>query len=662
MAERRPSPDELLARIKAEEEEKRKGKLTIFLGYAAGVGKTYAMLEAAQQRKKEVDLVVAVVETHGRTETEALLKGLEIIPRKQIEYRGILLSEMDLDAVLARRPKLALVDELAHTNAPGLRHPKRYQDVEELLDAGIDVYTTLNSQHVESARDKVAQVTSTWVRETIPDTIIDRATEIKLVDLPPDELIRRLKEGKVYVPEQILHATAEFFRKGNLTALREVTMRLAAEHVEKQMRVYMQSHAVRSPWQTTERILVCISPGPLGNRLVRNARILASQLNAEWFAIYVETPGGNRLSATQQDRLANTLRFAEKLGAKARVLQGHSVTDAVLKYANTHDITKIVVAKPQRNRWLELLEASVTDQIIRQSQHVDVYVVTGAAEPIKQEKTPTKQLSLRWRGYLLGLGLVIGATLLGELMRTFFDPTNLVMFYFLSVVISAVYSGLGPSILVSILSVLAFDFFLVPPVFTFAVADVQYLFTFISLLGVGIVVSYLTARVRRQTEAARRGAVATATLYALSRDMAITAGLEAAVNAIINHLEETMGLTAMIFLPDAKEKGKLKPYAHKPKLTIDENDAAVASWVFQHQQAAGHGTDTLPDTQARYFPLNTTSGAVGVLAILMADASQQLTMEQVRLLEAFADLGAIGIERAERDEAMRDMLNKPKDK
>jgi two-component system sensor histidine kinase KdpD len=340
MAEKRPSPDELLARMKAEEQQKHQGRLTIFLGYAAGVGKTYAMLEAAQQRKKEIDLVVGYAETHGRAETESLLKGLEIIPRRQTEYRGVQLTEMDLDAVLARRPQLALVDELAHTNAPGSRHPKRYQDIEELLDAGIDVYTTLNAQHVESARDKVAQITSAWVRETVPDTIVDRATEIKLVDLPPDELIRRLKEGKVYVPEQVLHATSEFFRKGNLTALREVTMRLAAEHVDKQMRAYMQRHAVRGPWHTAERLLVCISPGPLGNRMVRNARILASQLNAEWFAAYVETPDSVLLSSTQQDRLVNTLRFAERLGAKTLKLRGQSVAQTIMEYANTHNITK----------------------------------------------------------------------------------------------------------------------------------------------------------------------------------------------------------------------------------------------------------------------------------------------------------------------------------
>ncbi|MDO8567836.1 MAG: sensor histidine kinase KdpD, partial [Dehalococcoidales bacterium] len=295
-SEFRPSPDELLARIGAGEKPKRRGKLKIFLGYAAGVGKTYTMLEAAGQRKKELDVAVAYVETHGRVETEAMLEGLEIIPPKQVEHRGVKLPEMDLDAVLARHPKLALVDELAHSNAPDSRHPKRYQDVEELLDAGIAVYTTLNIQHIESLRDVVAQVTNVWMRETVPDSFVDNADEIEIVDLPPDELLKRLKDGKVYVPQQIAHATARFFRKGNLTALRELTMRTAARHVDRQTKEYMESHAIPGPWASGERLLVCISPDSLGPRLVRSARRLAYQLGAEWFAVYVETPEKARLT------------------------------------------------------------------------------------------------------------------------------------------------------------------------------------------------------------------------------------------------------------------------------------------------------------------------------------------------------------------------------
>jgi two-component system sensor histidine kinase KdpD len=654
MPEKRPSPDELLARIKAEEQQKKRGKLTIFLGYAAGVGKTYAMLEAAQRRKNEVDLVVAYAETHGRAETDALLKGLEIIPRKQIEYHGIKLSEMDLDAVLARRPQLALVDELAHTNAHGSRHPKRYQDVEELLEAGIDVYTTLNVQHVESMRNTVAQITGVWVHETIPDTIVDMAAEIKLVDLPPDELLERLKQGKVYVPEQIAHAINDFFRKGNLTALREVTMRVAAEHVDKQVQAYMQTHAVRGPWPATERILVCIGPGSLGNRLVRNGRILASQLDAEWFAVYVETPGIIPLSSAQQDRLAATLRLAERLGAKVLKLQGHSIVTAVTEYANAHNITKVVVGKSQHSRWLQLLRGSVVDQLIRRSENIDVYVVSSKAEPMKQDRMPTTQPSQWWWDYLKGLGLVIGATLIGELVKPFLAPTNLLMIYLLSVVVSAVYFGFGPSIFVSVLGVLAFDFFFVRPTLTFAVADVEYFFVFMALLVVGVLISYLTARVRRQIETARRRESETATLYALSRDLTTKSGLKDILSVIINHVKQTFGGNVVIFLPNAENKGGLKPYAQQPKFTITENDTAIAIWAFQHQQAAGYGTDTLPDAKARYLPLNATRGAVGVMGIWLVNNAEPLTSEQLRLLEAFADLAAIGIERAQLTESTRD--------
>jgi two-component system sensor histidine kinase KdpD len=609
------------------------------------------MLQAAQQRKSEVDLVVAYAETHGRAETEALLKGLEIIPRKQLEYHGIKLSEMDLDAVLARRPQLALVDELAHTNVHGSRHPKRYQDVEELLEAGIDVHTTLNIQHVESMRNTVAQITGVWVRETLPDTIVDRASEIKLVDLPPDELLERLKQGKVYVPEQIAHAISDFFRKGNLTALREVTMRAAAEHVDKQMQAYMQTHAIRGPWPIAERLMVCISPDALGNRLVRNGRILASQLDAEWFAVYVETPDSMRLSSTQQDRLAATLRLAERLGAKVLKLQGQSVATTVADYANTHNITKVVIGRPQRSRWLHLLRGSVVDQLIRQSENIDVYVVSSKAEPMKQETISTTKSSQWWWDYLKGMALVVGATLIGELVRPFFAPTNLLMLYLLSVVISAVYFGFGPSIFVSILGVLAFDFFFVPPNLTFAVADVEYLFVFIALLAVGVVISYLTARVRKQIEVTRHREAATATLYALSRDMAVNSGLEAIVNVINNHVKQTFGGDLVIFLPDAQNKGNLKPHAGKPKFAVTENDTAIAIWAFQNQQAAGYGTDTIPDSKALYLPLNATRGAIGVMGVWFAETIKQLTSEQLRLLEAFADLAAMGIERAQLTES-----------
>ena len=376
----RPDPDTLLAHVQSDEVKQARGKLKIFLGYVAGVGKTFAMLEAARQRQAEgVDVIIAYVETHGRAETDALVNGLESIPRRPVEYRGITLTDMDLDAVLARSPQIALVDELAHTNAPGARHPKRYLDVEELLDAGIDVYTTLNIQHLESLNDVVAQITGTLVRETVPDRILDEAHDIEIIDLPIAELLQRLAEGKVYIPDQAAAAVHRFFRQGNLTALRELALRRAAERVDEQMRAYMQTRAIPGPWPAGERILVCISPSPLSERLVRAARRLATRLNAVWFAVYVETPPHARLSVTDRDRVARHLRLAEDLGANAITIVAPSAVDALVSFARTRNVTKIVAGKPLRPRWREWVRGSFVDQLIRKSADIDVYVIS--AEP-----------------------------------------------------------------------------------------------------------------------------------------------------------------------------------------------------------------------------------------------------------------------------------------
>ena len=653
MRQNRPSPDEFLARIKSEEQQQSEGKLTIFLGFAAGVGKTFAMLEAAQRQKNEEGLVVAYVETHGRIETERLLGGLEILPRKQVEYRGILVPEMDLDAVLARKPRLALVDELAHTNAPGSRHPKRYQDVEELLEAGIDVYTTLNIQHLESVRNAVAQITTVWVRETVPDSIVDRATAIKLVDLPPDELILRLKEGKVYVHEMIAHAVKDFFRKGNLSALREIALRIAAEHVERQTQVYMQTQAIQGPWAAAEHLLVCINTGPLSNRVVRSARRLASQLNAEWSAVHVETPDNIRLSSRQRERLDHTMQLAKRLGADVQELQGQSVADAVIYYAEAHNITKIVVGKPLTSRWQEMLRSSVSAQIIRKSSHFDIHVIGGKGETVEKDRDSGPQSSINWRGYLISLGLVIIATLTGVLLQPLIDPTNLIMIYLLCVVISAVYFGFGPSIVVCILGVLSFDFFIVPPILTFAVEDVQYIFTFIALLIVGIIVSYLTSRIRKQGEVSRQRQAAITTLYALSREMTAALNVEDTITSIVSYVKRTLGLDAIILLPDPENEGKLIHPFQKTHFDFDENDAATAFWAFEHQQATGRNTDTLPDTKALYLPLHATHRSIGVMGIWLADRSYQISNQQVRLLEALGDLAAVAIERAQLTETMQ---------
>ncbi len=643
----RPDPDLLLARIQRETQQKQHAKLKIFLGYAAGVGKTFAMLEAAHQRMQEgVDVVVGYIETHGRSETEAMVVGVEVLPRKMLSYRGITMTELDTDAVIARRPQLVLVDELAHTNDPGSRHLKRYQDVEEILANGIDVYTTLNIQHLESLNDVIAQITGVTVRETIPDHVIDEASEIELIDLPPDELLKRLQEGKVYIPEQAAQAIRRFFRKGNLTALRELSMRRAAERVDDQMRDYMQARAIPGPWPAAERLMVCISPHQFSERLVRSTRRLAGELNADWLAAYVETPKHARLSQEQRAQITRTLLLAEELGGRSLTLSGNSVPDTVLRYASEHNVTKVIVGKSLQPRWREMIKGSVVDRLVRSSGDIDVYIISGEAEPRKSRKETSPRPARQWQRYALGILLVLVAAGISALIRPFISPTNLVMVFLLAVVTTAAFLGRGPSILVSFLSVLMFDFFFVPPFFTFVVSDTEYLLTFIGLFGVGLVISELTARVRDRAEVAHRRETETATLYALSRDLSIAEGLEEIVRSVTVNIGQTFGREIVIFLPERDENERLKSYTPNPNFALDENELAVAVWSFRHGQPAGRGTDTLTASDARYIPLKTSNGVVGVLGVKPKNQDDYLTTDQRRLLETFASQAALAIERA----------------
>ncbi len=641
----RPSPDELLARVKAEQEQEKRGKLKVFLGYAPGVGKTYAMLEDARRRRKDTDVVIAVVETHHRAETESLLEGFEIVPRRQVEYRGIKLGEMDIDAVLARRPQLAVVDELAHENAPGSRHPKRYQDVEELLQAGIDVYTTVNVQHIESGRTIVAQVTGVWVHETVPDSVIDNANEIEMADLPPDGLLARLKEGKVYVPEQIAAATERFFRKGNLTALRELAMRTAAKHIDEETLAYMKAHGITGPWPSGERILLYIGPGSFGSNLVRRARRLAYELAASWSALYVETPGSARFSTEQQDQIMDSMRLAQRLGAKAVTLQGDSVAKTVTDYAKANNITKIIMSKPSGNLWQRLNSLSIANQIVRRSENADVHLVSGGGDTARRGRRERAEgLGGNGRGYLQSIGLVALATVIGKLVPGFFDPTNMIMVYLLCVVITAFLWGYGPSILVSILGVLAFDFLFVHRFFNISLRDTKYILTFMVLLGVGLAISYLMRRIHEHTEVVIRHERQTAALYALGRDLATSNDLESYIHAITRRVKDTFGREAVVFLPEAHEKETLRPHTDNPDIALSENELAAAIWSYEHRRMAGPGTDTLPNAAYRYVPLTTPRGIVGILALSAAGGEVELTIEQEQLLEAYADLAAIAIE------------------
>jgi two-component system sensor histidine kinase KdpD len=648
----RPDPDELLARVQAEEKQEARGKLKIFLGYAAGVGKTYAMLDAAGHARKDagLDVVIAYVETHGRKETEALGQGLEVIPRLQVEYRSAVLSEMDVDAILARKPKLALVDELAHTNAPGTRHPKRYQDVEELLEAGIDVYTTLNIQHLESLNDVVAQITGIIVHETIPDSVIDEANEIELVDLPPDELLQRLKDGKVYVPDQAARAIERFFRKGNLTALRELSLRRTALRVDDQMRAYMETRAIAGPWAANERLLVCISPGALSERLVRTGRRLADELKAEWYALYVETPDDHRLSADQRERITRALGLAEELGAKVMTMPSPSIAETVVHYARSHNITKIVAGKPLRSMFQQFLHRSVVDQIIQRSGTIDVYVISGGPDTTPIIEADPWRPHRPLKRYAVSLLMVASVTLFGFPTRELISPINLVMFYLLSIVAAAVYLGRGPSVVATITSVLAFDFFFVPPYLTFAVSDVEYILTFAVLLVVGLVISDLAVRLREQVFLVQRRESETTELYEFSRDLSAAEGWKDILDSAIRHVGQTFNRKAALLLPEAEE---LRVRASSPDFQLDDNARAVAIWTFQHKEPAGRGTDTLPSAPIRCLPLKTANGVVGVLAVQPRDQTDALTPEQRRLLESFASQTALAVERAQLGEQAR---------
>ncbi len=639
----RPNPDELLARIQSEEEKAKRGKLKIFLGYVAGVGKTYAMLEAAHQRKEEsVDVVVGYVETHGRKETEALLTGLEVIPRRNITYRNINLSEMDLDAVIARHPQIVLVDELAHTNVPGSRHPKRYQDVEEILDAGINVYSTVNIQHLESLSDIVQQITGVVVREKIPDRLIDEAEEIELIDLPTDELLQRLREGKVYISDQAMRALEKFFRKGNLTALRELSMRRAAERVDTQMLTYMQTKAIPGPWAANERILVCISSHPMGERLIRSGRRLADMLNAEWFVLFVETPHHLHMPIENRLRIQRFMALAEELGAKVEQISGDSVAESVINYARSHNITKIVAGKPYRSRWFEFLRGSVIDQIIRDSGMIEVHVVSDV--PVSAEAAHIRGEAIRqplWR-YGLGVLLVVAVTLFGSFIGQYLDPTNLVMVYLLAVVLSALYLGRGPAIVTSIVSVLAFDFFFINPIFTFTVNDTQYLLTFLALLIVGLIISNSAALLRDQVMVMRSKEYETQSLFGLSRELTAARSLNQALAIAVRSTTSIIELKSMILLP---ENDGLKIRCASPEFVVDENDLAVAEWSFKHGQSAGQGTDTLPASTVHFTPLNTTHGPVGVLGVKVDGNSNTLTGNRRMLMDGLANLIAQAIDR-----------------
>ena len=646
MSTNRPDPETLLARVKEEEASQRRGKLKVFFGAAAGVGKTYAMLEAArEQRADGVDVLIGYVETHGRAETEALLEGFEVLPTRSVEYRGTALREFDLDGALARRPALVLVDELAHTNVPGSRHAKRWQDVVELLDAGINVYTTMNVQHVESLNDVVAKITGVVVRETVPDSVLEQADEVELIDLPPDELLERFKDGKVYVPDQAQEAVRNFFRKGNLIALRELALRRTAERVDAQMRVYMHEHAIGKAWPTVERIMVCVSPGPDSARLVRAAKRMADQLGAPWVAAWVETPAQLRLPAEVRDRITRTLRLAEQLGAETFTLPGQKMSEAILAFAHDRNVTKIVVGKPRRRLWTRILIGSIVDTLVQGSGDIDIYVISAEREQgVSPALVRRRAIPTDWVPYGWAMAVVAVASGVAWLTLPFFELANLVMVYLLGIVVVATRYGQGPSLAASVLSVAALDFLFVPPVFTFAVSDVRYVFTFVVMLVVGLVTSRLAARIRMQADTARLREQRTAALYAMSRELSKTRGVDPLLTIAVRHISEVFRSQVVVLLPGAG--GSLAPWVGG-QFALDANELGVGKWVHEHHQPAGLGTATLPGAAALYLPLGAPRGPVGVLGVRPADTHALDAPDQLHQLETFANQTALAIERAQ---------------
>jgi len=645
MTARRPDPEELLARVREQERRAGRGRLKIFFGASPGVGKTYAMLEEARAKQREgVGVLVGVVETHGRAETTALLDGLEVLPRKKLEYRGVALEEFDLDAALARRPTLILVDELAHTNAPGSRHTRRFQDVEELLAAGISVYTTLNVQHLESLNDVVAQITGIQVRETVPDSILDQADELELADLSADDLLKRLQEGKVYVPEQAARAIEQFFRKGNLIALRELALRRTAERVDAQMRGYMQEHGIHETWPAGERLLVCIGPNPAGARLVRAGKRMATSLKCEWVVVCVET-AGQTISVADRAALVQNLQLAQELGAQAITLSGHSVADEVLAYARAHNITKIIAGKPTHGRWRDKIFGSLLDHLVRGSGDIDVYVITGDAEEGQAPRRGVVGPRAGWRDYVWA-GTVVGVcSLLGAAVFQFLSVTDVAVIYLLGAGVVASRFGRGPSVVAAFLSIAAFDFFFVPPRFTFAVTDFRYVLTFVVMLAVALVISGLTLRIREQAETARVRERRTGALYAMSRELAATRGLADLARVASRHLQDTFEARVQFLFPDAG--GRLQaPVGVPPAYPVDEKELSVAHWVFARSHVAGVGTDTLPAAQAFYQPLIASESTIGVVGLRPADPQRFDDPTLQRLIETFAGQAALALERA----------------
>jgi len=652
MNQYRPDPDALLAAIQKDQERQGRGKLKIFLGMAAGVGKTYAMLEAAQTLKADgVDVVVGYIETHKRPETEQLLAGLPVIPRQKVEYRGTVLEEMDTDAILARQPELVLVDELAHTNAPGVRHLKRYQDVSELLEAGINLYTTVNVQHFESRADAVRQITGIKVHETVPDSILDMADEIELIDLAPEELRKRLSEGKVYTPERVETAANNFFRVGNLTALREMALRLTAEHVDHQLQDYMQVKHIAGPWKSGERLMVAVGPSPFSEQLIRWTRRMAYNLEAPWIAAYIETP--RPLSSGEKEVLAQNFALARQLGAEVIVTAGIDVTESLLHLARQRNVTQVVIGKPAHSPLQSFLRGgSLVDKLIRASGDIDIYVVTGdktdSNTRVRLLLPPAPAQHSSWSRYALATLVVVAVTLVDLFALPWMTYQAVGLTELFAVLLIAVYVGRGPALLAAAVSAISWNFLFIEPRYTFEISQLQDVILFMLYFAIAIFTGNLTAKIRAQEQQAHRNADRTMALYTLAHETATAVNMDDVLRTAVNQISQAFKADVAILLA---ESGKLLAQPHPSStLHLDDKEFSVATWVYDNGKPAGRFTDTLPLAEAKYLPLLTPRGAVGVMGI-RTQGAERLAFDQEVMLETFANQIALVIERELLDEA-----------
>jgi two-component system, OmpR family, sensor histidine kinase KdpD len=662
MTDSRPSPDALLKQAGQDG----RGRLKVFLGAAPGVGKTYEMLSQARARKLDgVDVVIGVVETHGRVETDLLTKSFEKIPKKRMPHKGHVLAEMDLDALLLRRPKLAVVDELAHDNAPGSRHPKRYLDVEELLSAGIDVYTTLNVQHVESLNDVVAKITHVRVRETVPDSVLDRADDIELVDLTPEDLLQRLKDGKVYLGETAERAARNYFLPGNLAALRELALRRTAQRVDAQMVDYMRAHAISGPWEASERVLVAIGERPDAAALIRYGRRLADRLRASWIAIHVETAESRHLDDAERDRIADALRVAERLGGQAVTVPAASIADGVVDYAHANNVTHIVVATARRSRLSELFRSSAAHEIIRRAGDISVHVVpkarvsdmpkarvgdmpkaqTGADSPAAPHAPFALPGLARLGAYGGTLAMVAAALGLSFALQRLFHVSNTTpaLILLTAVLASAVAYGLVPSLMACVAGALAYNFFFLPPLYTFSIADPENVATLFFFALFAAIASNLAARVRMQALVARDRANTTEDLYLFSRKLAGVIVLDDLLWATAYQMARMLKLRVVILLPDGDTLAVRAGYP--PEDVLDDADLAAARWAWEHATPAGRGADTLPGARRLFLPMRTGRGMIGIIGLDGDRDGALLTPDQRRLLDSLSDQAALAIER-----------------